>query len=103
MAHMIIRHKVAEFGKWKQAYEDHRSTRQAAGLKDLHLWRNTDDPNDVTVLFEASDVAKARDFVSSSDLKEKMQTAGVQGMPDIVFLSDGSGDMRPTAREIGAT
>jgi hypothetical protein len=88
MAHMVIRHKVADFGKWKTAYEDHRSTRQAAGLKDLHLWRNADDPNEVIVLFEASDVAKARDFARSSDLKEKMQAAGVQDAPDIVFLSD---------------
>ena len=89
MAHMIIRHKVADFGKWKAAYEEHRSTRQAVSIKDLHLWRNVDDPNEVIVLFEASDVAKARDFTRSSDLKEKMQTAGVQGPPDIVFLSDG--------------
>jgi hypothetical protein len=89
MAHMIIRHKVTEYGKWKQAYEDHRSMRQAAGLKDLHLWRNADDPNEVIVVFEASDLAKAKDFIGSPDLKEKMQAAGVQGMPDIILLSDG--------------
>ena len=89
MAYMLIRHKVAEFEKWKQAYEDHRATRQAAGIKDLHLWRNAEDPNEVIVLFEASNVAKAKDFAGSPDLKEKMQAAGVQGMPDIVFLSDG--------------
>ena len=59
MAYMLIRHKVAEFEKWKQAYEDHRSSRQAAGLKDVHLWRNAEDPNEVIVLFEASDVANA--------------------------------------------
>ena len=89
MAHMLIRHKVADFGKWKPAYENHRSAREAAGLKDLYLWRNENDPTDVLVLFEASDVAKAKEFVASSDLKEKMQAAGVQGPPDIVFLSKG--------------
>jgi hypothetical protein len=89
MAHMIIRHRVTDFGKWKTAYEDHRPMRQASGLKDLHLWRNADDPNEIIVLFEASDMTKARDFVSSSDVKEKMQAAGVQGAPDIVFLSEG--------------
>ena len=89
MAHMLIRHKVADFGKWKPAYEDHRSAREAAGLKDLYLWRNENDPTDVLVLFETSDVAKAKEFVASSNLKEKMQAAGVQGPPDIVFLSKG--------------
>ena len=39
-------------------------------------------------MFELSDVAKARDFTGSTDLKEKMLAAGVQGEPDIVFLSD---------------
>lgn len=41
------------------------------------------------MLFEASDVTKAKEFVASSDLKEKMQAAGVQGPPDIVILSEG--------------
>ena len=89
MAHMLIRHKVADFGKWKPMYEDHRSAREAAGLKDLHLWRNEGDPTEIILLFETSDVAKAKEFVASSDMKEKMQAAGVQGAPDIVFLSKG--------------
>ncbi len=86
MAHILIRHKVADFGKWKPLYEDHRSVREAAGLKDLHLWRNEGDPTEIIALFEASDLAKAKEFVGSSDLKERMQAAGVQGAPDIVFL-----------------
>ncbi|MCH7897044.1 MAG: cyclase [candidate division NC10 bacterium] len=89
MAYILIRHKVADFGKWKPMYEDHRSAREAAGLKDLHLWRNEGDPTEIIVLFEASDLAKAKEFVGSSDMKEKMQAAGVQGAPNIVFLSKG--------------
>jgi len=88
MAYVIIQHKVADFGKWKPAYDGHRPAREAAGLKDIHLWRNEDDSNEVIVLFESSDPAKARDFINSTDLKEKMKTAGVQGAPDIVFLSE---------------
>ncbi len=86
MVHILIRDKVADFGKWKPLYEDHRSAREAAGLKELHLWRNEGDPTEIIVLFEASDLAKAKEFMGSSDLKEKMQAAGVQGAPDIVFL-----------------
>ncbi len=66
----------------------HRFAREAAGLKDLHLWRNEGDPTEVIVLFQASDLAKAKEFIGSSNLKEKMQAAGVQGTPDIVFLSE---------------
>jgi len=88
MAHMLVRHKVADFDKWKSVYEDHRSAREAAGLIDLHLWRNEGDPSEVILLFEVSDVEKAKEFARSPDAKEKMEAAGVQDLPDVVFLSE---------------
>jgi hypothetical protein len=87
MTQMLIRHTVRDFAKWKPAYDAHRSARQAAGLKDLHLWRNVDNPNDVVLLFEVSDVSKAKAFAASPDLKQAMTNAGVTGAPDIVLLS----------------
>ena len=86
MAHMTIRHKVEDFPKWKQAFDAHRPAREGVGLKDLHLWRNVDDSNEVVILFEAADVDRARDFADSTDLKEAMKGAGVIGLPDILFL-----------------
>jgi hypothetical protein len=38
--------------------------RQKAGLKELHLLRNADDPNEVILLFEADDLQKAREFAA---------------------------------------
>jgi hypothetical protein len=87
MVHMLIRHKVQDFSKWKPAYDAHQPARAAAGLKDLRLWRNADDSNDIFVLFEVADVAKAKAFTDSADLKEKMKSAGVVGQPEIFFLS----------------
>lgn len=89
MAHVLIRHKVADYGKFKPEYEAALSMREGAGLKELHFWRNIDDPNEVVILFHVSDVAKAKELTGSSELKERMQADGVQGVPDIVFLSDG--------------
>jgi hypothetical protein len=63
-----------------------RSTRQGAGLKEEHLLRNTDDPNEVVMLFEAKDIQKAKEFAGSADLREAMQNAGVVDKPDIYFL-----------------
>jgi hypothetical protein len=86
MAHILVRHKVADFDKWKSVYEEHRSAREAAGLKDLHLWRNEGDSSEVILLFESSDISMAKEFISSPDAKAKMQAADVQGSPDIVYL-----------------
>jgi hypothetical protein len=42
-------------------------------------WHSVDDPNEIIVLFEASDVGKAKAFAASPDLKERMTAAGVIG------------------------
>jgi hypothetical protein len=87
MVHVLIRHKVQDFDKWKPAYDAHQQARAAAGLQDLHLWHNIDEPNEIVLLFEVADVEKAKAFARSSDLKERMRDAGVMGAPDIFFLS----------------
>ena len=86
MAHMTIRHKVEDYPRWRKAYDAHKPAREKAGLKDLHLWRNIDDSNEVMVLFEAADIGRARSFANSPDLKEAMKGAGVVGRPEILFF-----------------
>jgi hypothetical protein len=87
MPYLLVRHKVADFAKWKPAYDAHLGARQKAGLKEAHLLRNTENPNEVVLLFEAKDIQKAKEFAGSSDLREVMQNAGVIDKPDIYTLS----------------
>lgn len=85
--YILIRHKVTDFTAWKRAYEGHRGKRSEAGLTEKYLLRGVGDPNEVTILFEAGDVAKAKAFIESTDLRERMQEGGVIGKPDIFFLT----------------
>ncbi|HYR57892.1 MAG TPA: hypothetical protein VEO95_04660 [Chthoniobacteraceae bacterium] len=87
MNHLLVRHKVADFTKWKAAYDAHVSARENAGLKELHLLRNADRMDEVVILFEVRDVGKAREFANSTELREAMQNAGVTDKPDIWFLA----------------
>lgn len=86
MPYILIRHRVADFSKWKPAYEAHLSARQEAGLREVHLLRNVDDPTEVILLLEAEDLQRAKDFTAAPDLRERMQAAGVTDKPDIYFL-----------------
>ncbi len=86
MMHMLIRHKVADFAKWKPVYDMHLSTRQKAGLKEEHLFHNADDPNEVFLLFSMEDLDKAKAFSASDDLRQAMEKAGVSEKPDVYFL-----------------
>ena len=87
MTHILIRHKVAEFAKWKSAYDAHLAARKEAGLTEKSLLRSIDNPNEVVLLFQAEDLKRAKAFSESSNLREAMQKAGVIGKPDILFLS----------------
>lgn len=87
MAHfMLVRHKVKDFGTWKPVYDAHAPKRREAGLTDRQLLRDSDDPSQVVVLFEAQDLSRARAFATSDDLRDTMTRAGVQGRPDIFYL-----------------
>ena len=84
--HMLIRHKVSDFAEWKPVYDEHASARQNAGLRELHLLRNTENPNEVILLFSVEDPEKAKAFAASDDLRQAMQKAGVSDKPDVYFL-----------------
>ncbi len=86
MSYLFVRHKVKDFDAWKPLYDAHRVARAVAGLKQLYLLRNAADPNDVLLLFETSDLEKARAFARSEDLQQTMKKAGVTGVPEILEL-----------------
>jgi hypothetical protein len=88
MNYILIRHQIADFAKWKSAYDAHANVRQNAGLKEEKLLRNIENENEVLILFSASDLNKAKQFAVSDDLRQKMHSAGVVDKPDIYFLTD---------------
>lgn len=86
LIYMLVRHKVADFSKWKQIFDSHKDAQEKAGLRVKHLWRNIDNPNEVFFLMEVEDLKKAQAFLSSQDPKVK-EEAGVLDEPDLYFLS----------------
>jgi heme-degrading monooxygenase HmoA len=51
------------------------------------VFRRAEDPNDVVVLQDVADEAKARAWFASDDLKAAMQKGGVIGAPSIRFAA----------------
>ena len=88
MPYQIIRHKVEDYAKWKPVFDEHRTTREAHGLKGERLFRNASSPNEIVALFEWEDAEKMSQFTGSQDLREAMQRTGVLGPPDIVVLDE---------------
>lgn len=44
LTYMLVRHKVADFTKWKLVFDSHTAAQRESGLKIEHILRNIDDP-----------------------------------------------------------
>jgi hypothetical protein len=97
MVHVIVRHKVADYGRWKEAFDGHLSVRKEAGEVGYRVLQSVDDPREVTILLDWDSLDRARKFAGSDDLKQKMQQSGVIGDPDVRFLQDAYSVRRSSA------
>jgi hypothetical protein len=88
MVHLIVRHKVADYTRWKEAFDGHLGVRKAAGEVGSRVLLSVDDPREVTVFLDWDSLERARKFAASEDLKQTMQKSGVIGDPDVRFLED---------------
>ncbi len=88
MKTLVIRHKVKDFATWKKAYDAHAGARASGGLGKGRVTRSLDDPSEIVLMFDISDLDKARAFVASEDLRSAMQGAGVIDKPAVFFVDD---------------
>ena len=84
---LTIHVKVTDYTAWRKGYDAHEQDRRSAGITNGRVFRRVEDPNDVLVVQDVTDVAKARTFVASDDLKTAMHKSGVVGSPTIRFAA----------------
>jgi hypothetical protein len=84
---VTVHFKVKEYATWRTGYDGHEKNRVSAGITNGRVFRRADDPNDVVILQDVADVAKARTWLASDDLKAVMQKNGVIGSPSIRFAA----------------
>ena len=82
----IVRHKVADYGKWRPVFDADEGNRRAAGLTNPRVFRSADDKNEIVTIFDVADIKKAKEFATSPNLKDAMMKAGVVDQPSIFFL-----------------
>jgi quinol monooxygenase YgiN len=82
----VVTHRVSDYETWKRAFDEHATTRRAAGLITSHINRSVDDPNLLSVYLAGTDRAQLEAFFASEDLKATMKNAGVEGPPTITLI-----------------
>ena len=83
---MIVKHKVADYARWKPGYDAHDSARLANGLHSYVIARGVEDSNMVLVGMIMDDADKAKAMAADPGLKDVMKKAGVVGAPEIDYL-----------------
>ena len=86
MPSLLVRHQVQDYDRWRPLFDQHAEVRKSYGIKSGWLMRSADNPNEIILYFEVEDVARARQFAQSDNLREVMQQAGVADQPDLYFF-----------------
>jgi hypothetical protein len=81
-----IKHKVADYDKWRKEYDAHDSMRLTYGVNHFVVGRGMDDANMIVIINKIDDVQKAKDFSKLPNLKEVMKKAGVTGPPEFSYF-----------------
>ncbi|MEM7076771.1 MAG: hypothetical protein AAF484_16920, partial [Pseudomonadota bacterium] len=65
------------FDIWLRIFNEDVASREASGIRKLHVWRDVDRPGHAVALFEVTDLERARAFFSSEDLAMHRERGGV--------------------------
>jgi antibiotic biosynthesis monooxygenase (ABM) superfamily enzyme len=87
MVRMFVRHEVADYEKWRKAYDDFGKERGGMGVTGDAVYRSVVNANDVTVTHDFENLEKAKAFMESPRLREAMEAAGVTSQPSAWFTN----------------
>ena len=88
MTYVLVRFTVEDLGKWKTVFAEAASLRSAFGSMGMRAFSKTGSPNEVVVLGEYEDQAKAGEMFQSPEFREATKRAGVMGPPEVSFLDE---------------
>jgi hypothetical protein len=81
MPMLFTQFTVADYAKWRPIFDKQKDLRDKSGMRNVEVYRHSDNPNEVIVMGEADDPAKVREVLGSPEMKENMQRAGVVSVP----------------------
>jgi hypothetical protein len=83
---VVVKHPVKDYAKFKAVFMTKDSMTAANGLHTIGVARGLQDTNMVAVIAKMDDVAKAKAFFASPDLKAAMDSAGVSAPPTFDYV-----------------
>jgi hypothetical protein len=85
---IYLRHPIEDYARCRQAFDAHGAERRRHGLQVVKVQRNIDHPLEIIIVLEAENLALAREFAGSDELRMAMIRSGVVGRPEVWFAED---------------
>jgi len=85
MIRMFVRHDVADYARWRRAYDAFDAERPGMGVVGAAVYPSAEKETDVTITHDFETLEAAKAFIGSQRLREVMGAAGVTSVPTIWF------------------
>jgi hypothetical protein len=88
MCYLILRARFADYEKWRSTFDQNASLRRSNGaMGGEQIYRDVDNPNEITVILEWDKPENAIKFSKDPQLAAVMAKAGVIGKPTLVSIA----------------
>ena len=77
MATIFRRVRVADYQRFRAVYDAGTPDREAGGMHDEQMFRNPNDPNDILIMSTVADVASARAYGQSDEVRKRQRASGL--------------------------
>ena len=88
MIYVFGSHPVQDFATWKPIFDSDQPRAKAAGIILQKLFRGSENPNEVSMLFTVPSKEAFEQFIQEPTLGERMQQAGVLAPPVFEFYEE---------------
>ncbi len=78
MIYLIGELKVENYDKWKSVFNERSTARKEHGAKEARLFRNSDDPHDVEILFKWDNKENAKKYMESESVHKVLKDVGAK-------------------------
>lgn len=88
MVHVLVRHKVEDFHRWKEVFDSVIEFRKSKGEGSARIFQDENNTDMMTGIFGWDSLENAKAFFADAELHKKMKEAGVVGKPEVYFLEE---------------
>lgn len=78
MIYVIGELKLESYDRWKPVFNERSTARKEQGSKEAILFRNSDDPHDVEILFKWDSKENAKKYMESKSVQKVLKSVGAK-------------------------